>query len=427
MIRPTQALDVIRSLMAGFGHRAEQSIARYALGLSPSMVRDAIAQVRADLDLLSAGGLEEAGFDALGGLEGVRRVAPATWAKCLGRIAGEMLISFPVRARMSEADRGRAFAGRVLYECLQGLLDDLIDAGGYTPAEALRLYRGCLRPLTDTGADVDALATDLVELFPPDHEEVAKVLVHLVRALQRLLSRAPRALSGWLRGASEALSTGQAATVLQQASTYDLASLARIASALPSPDPSPTWIERLARNISWTSGLAAIDLIVAGQGIPGRLAEGHLAAWQHLDAVVTLVDHAGNAAADRAGGIVNVADLLAETAGSRDAVFRKAAEFAARAAIAARVAGGDPAPYVFLAAMVAVVACPRDAGLDAFLAALEARLCRDGLVAPGGRSRRAGRALGHHSATYSQYGSPRCTQRVRVTLPSNPLHRRTPS
>ncbi len=384
-----EELKLIRGLVVRFGSRAENLMARHDAGFPSSLVRESIAKVLQDLDLMGHGGLDAIGCDLSDLMGRLRTHAFSTWKKSLGRIAGGAMISLRFRDTMSEDGRRRAFAAEVVYECLQDLLDDLVDAGGYTFTEALRLFRQCLRCAIEPDADFDALPEDLGELMGPGQEDIAELLVGMSRELNGLLRGASRILVERFARANEALSIAQAATVFQQIASFDRSSLVRIAETLPAPEPGFTWIARMATNISWPSNLAMIDLMFSGDRIAPDAMESYIGAWTYLNAVVTFLDHFAHAKEDSNEGIVNLARLFvgADALGlgpartistaERERIFDAVADLVGRGIAQARCAEDDASYYALLAIMIPVVTLVRDEDLEAYARTLMPRLRGD--------------------------------------------------
>src|SRR5207253_883471 len=80
-----------------------------------------------------------------------------------------------------------AIAASSLYEMTQDLLDDLLDGGGWTFPEAVRLYDRCLRPLTDPSVAMEGLEADVADLMGPEQDGLERILAEATQELRGLL------------------------------------------------------------------------------------------------------------------------------------------------------------------------------------------------------------------------------------------------
>src|SRR5437773_1117967 len=185
------AWETLVGLLDRFSRATEEHAARFDIGISPNEVRKRIGPILGDLRRI-----QHAGWDALPGgntlrecLERLRELAPNTYRKTLARIAGVSVIHAHFRSRMTEEDIGRSIVASSLYEMTQDLLDDLLDGGGWTFPEAVRLYDRCLRPLTDPSVAMEGLEADVADLMGPEQDGLERILAEATRSEERRVGK----------------------------------------------------------------------------------------------------------------------------------------------------------------------------------------------------------------------------------------------
>jgi len=365
------AWETLVGLLDRFGRAAEEHAARFDVGISPNEVRKRIGPILGDLRRV-----QHAGWDALPGgntlrecLERLRELAPNTYRKTVARIAGVSVIHAHFRSRMTEADIRRSIVASSLYEMTQDLLDDLLDGGGWTFAEAVRLYDRCLRPLTDPTVAMEGLEADLADLMGPEQDGLERILAEATQELRGLLDSGDERVRRLLAKGHEALTRAQAATIYFRRETLDIDAMRDIATGLPSPDPSLPWLDRLAIYASWPSNIALFDAGFASSPVSNRELTAHARAWLAFDEAISFLEHFAGAEADVREGVVNVACLLANLPlailgeGSfrgfapRElrSIFEKATECLVHAIHEGMAGGGAPDDYGFLALMIPTI------------------------------------------------------------------------
>src|SRR5437870_7500403 len=363
--------DTLVGLLDGFGRAAEGYAARFDLGVSPTRVRDRIEPILDD-----ARRIQHAGWDALPGgntlrecLERLRELAPNTHRKTIARIAGVSVIHAHVRSRMTEADIRRSVVASSLYEMTQDLLDDLLDGGGWTFPEAVRLYDHCLRPLTDPSVATEGLEADVADRMGPEQDGLERILAEATQELRGLLDSGDERVRRLVAKGHEALTRAQAATIYFRRETLDLAAMRDIATDLPYPDPSLPWLDRLATYASWPSNIALFDAGFSSSPVSNRELTAHARAWLAFDEAVSFLEHFAGAEADVREGVVNVAcvytnlspAILGEGSFGGFAprelrsVFEKATECLVHAIHEGTAGGGAPDDYAFLALMIPTI------------------------------------------------------------------------
>src|SRR3989454_596881 len=152
--------DQVPALVGRFGHAAEQYAARFDFGISPEVIRGRMEPILGD-----ARRIRLAGWGALPGgpvlqecLARLRDLAPKTYQKTVARIAGVFVIHSYFRSRMTHEAIGQAISTSSFYELTQDLLDDLLDGGGWTVREAVRLYDRCLPALARPARNLRVMA-----------------------------------------------------------------------------------------------------------------------------------------------------------------------------------------------------------------------------------------------------------------------------
>src|SRR2546425_7530939 len=176
--------DQVSALVGRFAQAAEQCAARFDFGISPEVIR-----ARMDPILSDARRIQRAGWGALPSgpalqecLARLRDLAPKTYQKTVARIAGVFVIHSYFRSRMTHEAIGQAISTSSFYELTQDLLDDLLDGGGWTVREAVRLYNRCLRPLTDSAVSTNGLEDELANFMGPGQDGLEHVLAGATRA-----------------------------------------------------------------------------------------------------------------------------------------------------------------------------------------------------------------------------------------------------
>jgi len=363
--------DTLVGLLDRFGRAAEDYAARFAIGISPNEVRKRIEPILGDARRIQRGGWKALpGGNALRGcLERLRGLAPNTYRKTLARMAGVSVIHAHFRSRMTEEGVDRSIAASSLYEMTQDLLDDLLDGGGWTFPEAVRLYDRCLRPLTDPTLSMEGLEAHLADLMGPGQDGLERVLADATRELRELLGSVDPRVRRLLAKGHEALTRAQAATIYFRRETLDLAAMRDIATDLPYPDPSLPWLDRLAIYASWPSNIALFDAGFSSSPVSNRELTAHARAWLAFDEAVSFLEHFAGAEADVREGVVNVAcvytnlspAILGEGSFGGFAprelrsVFEKATECLVHAIHEGTAGGGAPDDYAFLALMIPTI------------------------------------------------------------------------
>src|SRR2546426_1675990 len=255
--------DQVSALVGRFGQAAEQYAARFDFGISPEVIRARMEPILSD-----ARRIQRAGWGALPSgpalqecLARLRDLAPKTYQKTVARIAGVFVIHSYFRSRMTHEAIGQAISTSSFYELTQDLLDALLDGGGWTVREAVRLYNRCLRPMTDSAVSTNGLEDELANFMGPGQDGLEHVLAGAARVLRGLLASSDERICGLVREGHEALARAQAATIHFRREGLDIPAVTNIAAGLPSPDPSPALLDPLANCASLPSNNA---LFVSG-------------------------------------------------------------------------------------------------------------------------------------------------------------------
>lgn len=363
--------ESVQALLGQFGRAAEEWANRFDFGISQAAIRGPMEAILSD-----ARRTQQAGADTFPGgrvirecLAALRVLAPNTYRKTMARIAGVFVIHAYFRSRMTDDDAARAIAASSLYELLQDLLDDLLDSGGWTFLEAMRLYEGCLRPLTDPVRSIDHLEEDLGELMAPGQEGLEHILAMATQELQHLSTAIGPKARQLIGEGHEALARAQASTVFLRREALDIASLAEIAATLPTPDPSLPWLDRLAICASWPSNIALFDAGLIADRVSGPELAAHARAWLFFNEAVSFLEHFAGAEGDARAGVLNVAGLHAKVPSTiLDArpfpgfapnemlsLFEKATDCLVCAVRAGIGGGGRFEDYAFLALMIPTI------------------------------------------------------------------------
>src|SRR6266702_4883255 len=228
----------VAKLFVGFQEVAECMATRFHFGNSPPFVRRQADSILAVLRAIPRSGSAAvpAGEVIQACLDDLRELAPVTYRKTLARIAGVSLIHAHFRSRMSDRGVAQVIAASSLYEIVQDLLDDLLDGGGLTFAEARRLYELCLRPLTHPAVACDRLEDDLADFMAPGQDRLAQVLASATSELRGLLEDADAQVLGRVADGHDALTRAQAATIYLRQEAFDVPMIREIARTLPTHD-----------------------------------------------------------------------------------------------------------------------------------------------------------------------------------------------
>ena len=363
--------DQLSALVGRFGQAAEQCAARFDFGISPEVIRARMEPILSD-----ARRIQRAGWGALPSgpalqecLARLRDLAPKTYQKTVARIAGVFVIHSYFRSRMTHEAIGQAISTSSFYELTQDLLDDLLDGGGWTVREAVRLYNRCLRPLTDSAVSTNGLEDELANFMGPGQDGLEHVLAGAARALRGLLASSDERIRGLVHEGHEALARAQAATIHFRREGLDIPAVTNIAASLPSPDPDLPWLDRLAIYASWPSNIALFDAGFTSAAVPQRELAAHARAWLSFDEAISFLDHFAGTEPDLRERVFNVACLYANlpatileedsfggfTSRQRQSIFEKATGCLVRAVREGVAGGGPPEEYALLAVMIPTI------------------------------------------------------------------------
>jgi hypothetical protein len=195
------------------------------------------------------------------------------------------------------------------------------------------------------------------------------VLAGATRALRELLASSDERIRGLVREGHDALGRAQAATVHFRREGIDIPAVTNIAAALPSPDPSLPWLDRLAIYASWPSNIALFDAGFTSAAVPHQELAAHASAWLSFDETISFLEHFAGIEADVREGVVNIACLFANlpptileenafrgfTSAQRQSIFEKATECIVRAVREGVAGGGAREEYLLLAVMIPTI------------------------------------------------------------------------
>ncbi len=363
--------EQVSTFVGRFGQAAEQYAARFDFGISPEVIRGRMEPILSD-----ARRIQRAGWGALPDgpalqecLARLRNLAPKTYQKTVARIAGVFVIHSYFRSRMTQEAVGQAISTSSFYELTQDLLDELLDGGGWTVREAVRLHDRCFRPMTDSAVSTNGLEDELANFMGPGQDGLEHVLAGATRAVRGLLASSDERIRGLVREGHDALARAQAATVHFRREGLDIPAVTSIAAGLPSPDPSLAWLDRLAICASWPSNIALFDAGFTSAAVPQRELAAHARAWLFFNEAVTFLEHFAGAAADLREGVFNVACVYANlpatileedsfggfTSRQRQSIFEKATECLVRGVREGIAGCGPPEEYLLLAVMIPTI------------------------------------------------------------------------
>ena len=363
--------DQVSVFVGRFGQAAEQFAARFDFGISPEAIRGCMEPILSD-----ARRTQLAGWTALRGgpalqecLARLRDLAPTTYQKTVARIAGVFVIHSYFRSRMTQEAIGQAISTGSFYEVMQDLLDDLLDGGGFTVPEAVRLYNRCLRPMIDPEVSANGLEDELANFMGPGQDGLEHVLAGATRALRGLLASSDERIRGLIHEGHEALARAQATTVLFRREGLDIPAATNLAAGLPSPDPDLTWLDRVAIYASWPSTIALFDAGFTTAAVPQRELAAHARAWLSFNEAVTFLEHFAGIEGDVREGVVNMACIYENlpatglegnsfggfTSRQRQSIFEKATACLVRGVREGITGGGPPEEYALLAVMIPTI------------------------------------------------------------------------
>jgi len=363
--------EQVSTFVGRFGQAAEQYAARFDFGISPEVIRRRMEPILSD-----ARWVHRAGWGALPDgpalqecLARLGDLAPKTYQKTVARIAGVFVIHSYFRSRMTHEAIGHAISTSSFYELAQDLLDDLLDGGGWTVREAVRLHNRCLGLMTDPTVSTNGLEDELANFMGPGQDGLEHVLAGATRAVRGLLASSDERIRGLVHEAHEALARAQAATVHFRREGFDIPAVTSIAASLPSPDPYLPWLDRLAICASWPSNIALFDAGFTSAAVAQRELAAHARAWLFFNEAVTFLEHFAGIEADLREGVFNIACLYADlpvtileedsfggfTSRQRQSIFEKATECLVRGVREGVAGGGPPEEYLLLAVMIPTI------------------------------------------------------------------------
>src|SRR3989475_3975726 len=363
--------EQVSTFVGRFGQAAEQYAARFDFGISPEVIRRRMEPILSD-----ARWVHRAGWGALPDgpalqecLARLGDLAPKTYQKTVARIAGVFVIHSYFRSRMTHEAIGHAISTSSFYELAQDLLDDLLDGGGWTVREAVRLHNRCLGLMTDPTVSTNGLEDELANFMGPGQDGLEHVLAGATRALRGLLASSDERIRGLVHEGHEALARAQAATIHFRREGLDIPAVTNIAASLPSPDPDLPWLDRLAIYASWPSNIALFDAGFTSAAVPQRELASHARAWLSFDEAISFLDHFAGTDAHLHSREFNVARRYANlpatileensfggfTSRQRQSIFEKATACLVRAVRDGVAGGGPPEEYALLAVMIPTI------------------------------------------------------------------------
>jgi hypothetical protein len=299
-------LELIRRLLHQYGKVAESQFDYHDFGFPRDAVRHHIANVEAEIRRLQASGNGALGIpDEI--LQGEIR---DVWnsKKNLRYAAGAIMISSRFRKEVRPENRVRAMRLKILYEALVDTIDDVIDSGDYSFADALDLMRHCLRSLTASTFDPEWFREELFARLSPEHRPLTDLLAALSVAFREQFRASPhgRSLVGELDRFQENWILGEAYTMYQKDPTLDVNAFVAAGSHFPCPDSDLSGWERISGWISHTAAVTLFDLCYADSMMSPEAFEAHLSAWFYFDAVVTMLNNVMDLWPDIERGIANI-------------------------------------------------------------------------------------------------------------------------
>lgn len=320
--------------------------------------------------------------DADGRSRIAQAVRPWNPAKSLGYLAGASFLIQPFRPGFPPESIRLAFASKVFYQCIQDILDDLVDRLGCAYPAAQEMYELAFSPMIGEAVDVADLRLRLAELVPRGGEAAVDRLCESVAGLHAILrgARNTEAVSEFDR-LNEWIVLGQPTAALQRSPHRDLGQVRSIASGLWAPSADLRWQERYGGHLSWPLQHSMLDNAFAAEPLSGSALAAHREAWYYFHAVLTNLNHLVAVREDLRDGIVNVALLTLRerelfggrepesvadlTVADHEAMFARTAGLTRRALDRAADAYEDPRHFnASIAILVGVVAMASKIGRE---------------------------------------------------------------
>lgn len=222
--------------------------------------------------------------------------------------AGACMISQMYYRWMSEENVRHSLLAKVLYKCQTGILDDLIDKGGYGYLEAKELYHLILSSMTDPVLDVNTFRKRLMTVLHQEHLELYDLMVAMATNFNDLFSLSPEGSSLFyeMEVLDERVALGQALTTFQKEPHLDLGQVANIARSFYTPSEDIAWHERLANYISGGTRYNLIDLSFSDRRLQDEKLRELLTGWYYFDLVIVFLNNVVGIQRDLREGIVNL-------------------------------------------------------------------------------------------------------------------------
>lgn len=233
---------------------------------------------------------------------------PWNYAQTLRFAAGACMISQKYHRWMTPANIRRSMTAKVLYKCQTGILDDIVDKGGYGYLEAKELYHLVLSSMTDPALSPNAFMKRLMTLLRQEQLELFDTIVSIATNFNLLFNLSAHGSDFFyeMEVLDERVALGQALTMFQKEPTLNLKQIASIARSFYSPDDGLSWHERLANYVSGGTRYNMIDISFVERKLKDAQFRHLLRGWYYFDVVIVYLNNVVNVYQDLREGIVNL-------------------------------------------------------------------------------------------------------------------------
>lgn len=305
-------VDFISGLVLKLGHYAESYLDRYDFGMEKDLFGSHIQSTYGNLRKLISQEAQRALVLRPPGLsEGamIENVSD-TWdySQTLRFAAGATMISQWYLKFMTEENLSRSLIAKILYKCQTGILDDLVDRGGYSYLAAKNLYHHVLSSMTDLDFDLNAFKRKLNYMMKEDQLHLFDLITSLTASFNKLIVESPNyeTLFYQMEVLDERVILGQALTMLQKERDLDIRKIKKISEKFYSPSSDLKWYDRLANYVSGGTRYNLIDMCFVDEDYDFQHLDSFLTGWYYYDTVIVYLNNIVNVYQDLRNGISNL-------------------------------------------------------------------------------------------------------------------------
>ncbi len=233
---------------------------------------------------------------------------PWNYPQTLRFASGACMISEEYRRWMTPENMRRSLTAKVLYKCQTGILDDVVDKGDYNYLEAKGLYHLVLSSMTDPALDPNTFMKKLMAILRQEQLEHFDLITAISNNFNILFSVSPHGkdLFYQMENLDEKVALGQALTMFQKESHFDLGQVASISRGFSTLDEEFRWYERLANYVSGGTRYNLIDISFIDRKMQERRTQAVLKGWFYFDAVIVFLNNVVSIYEDLRNGIANL-------------------------------------------------------------------------------------------------------------------------